>query len=91
MFMNQNCDAARRDRDTTLFVLMKLGFIINWPKSELEGSGYQGTLHRDDALTYRDGKAVSQAGRKINSNSFGSSPRAIVLQGTADAEDQRPV
>ena len=54
-----------------------------------QGSGYQGTLHRDDALTYRDGKAVSQAGRKINSNSFGSSPRAIVLQGTADAEDQR--
>ena len=36
MLMNQNCDAARRDRDTTLFVLMKLGFIINWPKSELD-------------------------------------------------------
>ena len=54
-----------------------------------QGSGYQGTLHRYDALTYRDGKAVSQAGRQINSNSFGSSPRAIVLQGTADTEDQR--
>ena len=54
-----------------------------------QGSGYQRTVHRDDALTYRDGKAVSQAGRRINSNSFGSSPRAIVLQRTADAEDQR--
>ena len=53
-----------------------------------QGSGYQRQLHRDDALTYRDGKAVSQAGRPINSNCFGS-PRDIVLQGTADAEDQR--
>ena len=62
MLMNQNCDAARETGIDTVPGVPGLACQLSGDDagtSTGQGSGYQRLLHRDDALTYHDGKSVS--------------------------------